>query len=80
MTILIATVSAILVYYLPHAGIMTCVLVHKKCLYCVITSALSSDVCIEFVFVLDKCEVIVYVMLWYSIFVGWIAPDMASWA
>ena len=29
-----------------------------------------------FILFLDKFEVIVYVMLWYSVVVGWIAPDM----
>ena len=32
-----------------------------------------------FLIVLDKYEAVVYVMLWYYIVVGWIAPDMALW-
>ena len=37
--------------------------------------------CLDIIFfiVLAKCEMIVYMMLWYSIVVGWIGPDMALW-
>ena len=34
---------------------------------------------VRFFIVLAKYEAIVYEMLWYSIVVGWISPDMAVW-
>ena len=44
------------------------------------TSTLISNVWIIIIIILAKFEVIAYVMLWYYMVLGWIAPHMAVWA
>ena len=79
MTNLTATTVSILVDSLTQAGILTCMWVHYNCLYFVMTSIKAMMFGYYLFIVLAKFEVIVYVMLCYSLLMGWIYPDKALW-